>query len=135
MASPGSAAEAGPKPEAFCLQDATGNFAYRLRPAHCDFYDARAPGSRINRSAIFMTKGVSWSHWGRKSAIGRGKYREPAGWLQVRLRMARPKMACGQLVFTRMRMNLQTCSGRWTGWRSPIAVEACTDSPSGAPGV
>jgi len=112
-------------PRGVCLNTSSGNFAYRTTPRHCNFYDAGAPGSRIIKSAILATSGVKWNHWGTKTAFGAGRYRESGGWLRMRVRLDRPRVACGQDVFTRIRMDIKTCGGDWTGWGAPMAIERC----------
>ena len=113
------------KPEVVCLNDSTERLSNRARPDHCDYYDGRAPGTKINRSADFPTRQVVWSHWGHATAFGRGEYFESGRWLPARLKLRRPKVVCGQRVFTRIQLNLETCKGSWTGLAKPIPIESC----------
>ena len=124
----GSAVRKASKPGVVCL-GGSGTFSERRRPGHCSFYDARAPDTRIFSSADFPTRGVSWSHWGSRTAIGRGRYHVPGRWLPMRVELLRPKVACGRRVFTRVRMDLKTCATRWSGWNHPIAIKTCTEFP------
>ncbi len=113
------------KAEVVCLNVASGKFFYRYRPDHCNYYDGGAPGPKIIGSADFPTRQVRWTHWGHATALGRGQYHVSGRWLPVRLKLRRPRVVCGQRVFTKIQLNLKTCGGRWTGWAEPTVVESC----------
>lgn len=113
------------KPGVVCLNIATESFSRQTSPEHCSFYDAAAPGSKVNPGAAFRTRGVKWSHWGHSTAVGRGEYRVSGKWLPVRLKLLAPEVVCGESVFTRLRMNLKVCVGQWTGWERSVKIERC----------
>lgn len=122
---PGGPGSRAAKPGVVCLNSATGSFSRHARPEHCAFYDAAAPGPKVNPGAAYRTRAVRWSHWGHSTAVGRGEYRVSGKWLPVRLKLIGPEVACGERVFTRVRMDLKVCVGRWTGWERPIKIERC----------
>lgn len=111
--------------QVLCLNVEAEKFVHRERPGHCNFYDGRAPGRRIIDSADFPTSHVRWSRWAGWGAAGRGRYHVSGRWLPVRLRLSRPRIACGHRVFTKIRLNLKTCGGRWTGWAEAVRIESC----------
>jgi hypothetical protein len=121
----GLAAPASAAPRTLCLNDGAGSFSLQASPRHCNFYDAGAPGRRTIKSAIFRTSAMAWGHWGHKTALGHGRSRQGGKWLRVDVRLDRPRAACGQRVFTRIRFDLKTCGGGWTGWSTPTAIERC----------
>ena len=114
------------KPRVLCLNYGAGNFYVRSRPARCDYYSARAPDDPIVAMAIAPTKSVRWTHWGFRSAVGRGRYHvNGPGFIPARFRLLRPKNACGRKMFTVIRIRMKVPGEGWQRWGSRAPIRSC----------
>jgi hypothetical protein len=115
------------EPRVICLNYSAGAFTVRSRPHRCDYYDAKAPDSPIVGLAIYPTRKVRWIHWGSKMALGRGQYHITGGWLKAKIRLTRPKRACGAKVVTAIQAKVKLPGKPWReGWGRPFPIKRCT---------
>ena len=114
------------KPKVLCLNYGAGNFYVRIRPARCDYYSSRAPDDPIVSMAIAPTKSVRWTHWGFRSAVGRGRYHvNGPGFVPARFRLLRPRNACGRRMFTKLRVRVFIPGDGWQRWGRGAPIRSC----------
>lgn len=102
----------GPAPDVPCLRGDSSKAALREEPRHCAF--------ALKSGGVVGATRIKWSHWGRKSAIGRGTVRD-AGPKSAKFWLSRPRNVCGNLVFTR----IQTREGASGGKGPKMVLAAC----------
>ena len=97
-----AARSSAPRTQVICLTEwgyqPTG--AHRTRPRSCDLHEfGRVPVAHVN---VWVTKRLRWQRWGSKSAVARGKLGiSTYGLAPIKLRLMRPRLLCGHIVFTR----------------------------------
>lgn len=103
-----------------------GGFDVRTKPRHCDFYSALATPDTPSRRAVIPTTQVRWNKWGRYRASGRGKYHvSSVGWVRAKIRLSRPRVACGRLMFSRLRLRVRIPGEGWRPWGRRVPIRGC----------
>jgi hypothetical protein len=75
-----------------------GTGAYGVRPHECMFHKRFEP---VDYADMVIMRGIHWSHWGPKVAVGSGKFlANMAGPTPGKVRLTDPVEICGHLVFT-----------------------------------
>lgn len=112
------------KPQVVCITEygQSGDYGkYRRRPHGCQF---NAHGAfPVAAVSLTTTRSVHWSHWGQRSAIGRGQILiSTYGPAPIKLWLSRPRFICGHRVFTRLRTLVKDL-GRT--YRDKKAITSC----------
>jgi hypothetical protein len=75
-----------------------GRVAYRTRPHECMFHKRFTP---VASAFMVSMRGIRWTHWGPKVAIGKGKFlANMVGPTPGRVRLTHPLEICGHRIFT-----------------------------------
>ena len=115
------------KPKVLCMKYQTGRLFVRARPANCDFIDADADLGALTSWALVPTRSVSWTHWGHRSALGKGKgFMRGVGWRSNRVRLSRPRTVCGRKVFTRIKVRMNVPGQGWSSRGRRVPIMACS---------
>lgn len=103
-----------------------GGFKVRSKPRRCDFYSALATPDTPTRRAIIPTRQVRWNKWGKRGAVGRGKYHvSSVGWVPTRIRLTRSREACGRVMFTRLQLRIRLPGEGWRAWGHKVPIRGC----------
>ena len=94
-------------PKVVCKAAVFGKrFLLNREPSECLFHQEGAP-SWAGLQAITVGQEMNWSSWGGQTARASGKvFISSAGPKPARFLLKRPRKVCGQVVFTRLRVNL-----------------------------
>jgi hypothetical protein len=78
----------------------------------------------FKRGAVSYAEGVvrayklRWKNWGHRRAVGKGKmFISTAGFFPVKIRLSKPRMSCGRLVFSMIRYRIKNFNGDDFGGR------------------
>jgi len=114
------------KPKVLCMKYKSGRTFVRARPANCDFVDANADLDALTSWALIPTRSMKWSHWGRSSALGKGKgFLRGYGWRPNKVRLSRPRVVCGRKVFTRFKGKINIPGEGWSSWGRRVPIMPC----------
>jgi hypothetical protein len=115
------------KPKVLCMKYSTEQLYLRARPANCDFIDADVDLDQPFTSwAVIPTRSVRWTHWGHRSALGKGKgFLRGVGWRPNRVRLSRPRVVCGRKVFTRFKGRIKMPGQGWSSWGRRVPIKGC----------
>jgi len=114
------------KPKVLCMKYRSERLFVRARPANCDFIDANADLDSLTSWALIPTRSVRWTHWGHRSALGKGKgFMRGVGWRPNRVRLSRPRVVCGRKVFTRFKGRMNVPGQGWSSWGRRVPIMGC----------
>ena len=97
----------------------------RFRPHRCDFHDRRS--SYYVHAEIQATGDLHWRYWNARRALAHGKIGiSTYGVAPVRVNLSRPRIHCGQRVFTKGRFKVRIrLNGGHKTYRYSVPLDIC----------
>ncbi len=100
-----------------------GRGAYRTRPRECMFHKRFTPVAYSNMVAM---RGIHWTHWGPKVAIGKGEFlANMVGPTPGKVRLTHPVQVCGHRVFALAHFKFQGLPSSGNGLALDRQVRGC----------
>jgi hypothetical protein len=99
--------------------------SYRFRPHSCDFHERGKP---YVHAYIQVARHLHWRYWSPRRALAHGKLGVSTyGLAPLRVKLSRPRHACGRTVFTKGRFRVRIRqNGRTHTYRYSVHLDKCT---------